>query len=42
MARAKNTPNDPQRRERILTATMRILQEEGISAVRARTVAAWA
>src|SRR5699024_11199406 len=40
MARAKNPPNDPQRRERILIATMRILQEEGISAVRARTVAA--
>src|SRR5699024_7430778 len=40
MARAKNTPNDPQRRERILAATMRILQEEGISAVRARAVAA--
>src|SRR5690625_7125788 len=40
MARAKNVPNDPQRRERIIAATMRILQEEGVTGVRARAVAA--
>lgn len=38
--RKKNTPNDPERRERIVTATMQLLEESGIGAVTARTVAA--
>lgn len=42
MARAKNTPNDPQRRERIVAATMRLLETGGIAAVTARAVAAQA
>ena len=40
MARPKNTPNDPQRRQRILTVTMELLQEGGIASVTARSVAA--
>src|SRR5699024_4633975 len=40
MARAKNVPNDPQRRARIIAPTTRILQEEGVTGVRARAVAA--
>ena len=39
MARPKNTPNDPQRRQRILTATMELLQDSGIASVTARSVA---
>jgi TetR/AcrR family transcriptional regulator, regulator of biofilm formation and stress response len=38
--RAKNTPNDPERRERIITATMEMLQLDGVTAVTARAVAA--
>jgi DNA-binding transcriptional regulator YbjK len=37
--RQKNTPNDPQRRERIITATMALLAEAGVGAVTARAVA---
>lgn len=40
MARQKNTPNDPERRERIVSATMSLLQDEGIAGVTARAVAA--
>lgn len=40
MARLKNTPNDPRRRDRIVGATMELLQESGIAAVTARSVAA--
>lgn len=39
MARKQNTPNDPERRERILDATMTLLQDGGIAAVTARAVA---
>ncbi len=39
MAREKNTPNDPERRERILEAAMDLLQDGGIAAVSARAVA---
>lgn len=39
MARRKNTPNDPHRRERILAATMELLQESGVASVSARSVA---
>ncbi len=39
MARPKNTLNDPDRRERIVNATMEILLESGVSAVSARAVA---
>ncbi|MGO1948029.1 MAG: TetR/AcrR family transcriptional regulator [Mycobacteriaceae bacterium] len=42
MPRSKNTPNDPQRRRRILDSTMVLLQQSGISAVTARGVAAQA
>jgi TetR/AcrR family transcriptional regulator, regulator of biofilm formation and stress response len=37
--RQKNTPNDPQRRERIISATMTLLAEAGVGAVTARAVA---
>jgi len=40
MARAKNIPNDPRRPERILQATMDILQDHGVAGVSARAVAA--
>lgn len=39
MARPRNTPNDPERRQRILTTTMELLQETGIASVTARSVA---
>src|SRR5690625_3000468 len=39
MARAKNVPNDPRRRERIIEATMHILQNHGVAGVSARAVA---
>jgi TetR/AcrR family transcriptional regulator, regulator of biofilm formation and stress response len=38
--RQKNTPNDPDRRERILAATIATLEEAGIGGVTARSVAA--
>jgi DNA-binding transcriptional regulator YbjK len=37
--RPKNTPNDPQRRQRIIDAAMALLRAEGLSAVTARRVA---
>lgn len=37
--RKKNTPNDPERRERIVAATMELLQASGVGAVTARAVA---
>lgn len=40
MARTKNTPNDPERRERLVAATMDILQADGITGVTARGIAA--
>lgn len=40
MAREKNTPNDPERGERIVTATMNLLREAGVASVTARSVAA--
>jgi DNA-binding transcriptional regulator YbjK len=39
VARAKNVPNDPDRRERIIEATMDLLQDDGVGAVSARAVA---
>ncbi|GAA1452449.1 TetR/AcrR family transcriptional regulator [Nesterenkonia lacusekhoensis] len=39
MARPRNTPNDPQRRQRILAVTMELLKETGIASVTARSVA---
>lgn len=39
MARQKHTPNDPERRQRILNATMDLLQDGGVPAVSARSVA---
>nr|WP_291498527.1 TetR family transcriptional regulator [Actinomyces sp.] len=40
MARTRNTPNDPRRRERIAAAAMRLLEDGGVDAVTARAVAA--
>lgn len=40
MARTKDTPNDPERRERILHATIDVLRDAGVAAVSARSVAA--
>ena len=37
--REKNTPDDPERRERIVTATIELLQDGGVVAVTARAVA---
>lgn len=37
--RQKNTPNDPDRRDRIVTATIHLLQDSGIAKVTARAVA---
>lgn len=42
MARAKNTPNDPHRRDRIMDATVDLLLADGIRAVTARAVASTA
>ena len=39
MARPKSTPNDPDRRQRILAVTMELLQETGIASATARSVA---
>jgi len=39
VARSKNTPNDPDRRARILEATVGLLQDDGVSAISARAVA---
>lgn len=39
MARRKNTPNDPERRQRILEATIALLEEGGAAAISARAVA---
>src|SRR5699024_9502005 len=39
VARTKNTPNDPERRARILEATVGLLQDDGVSAISARAVA---
>ncbi|MCR6487485.1 TetR family transcriptional regulator [Amycolatopsis sp. OK19-0408] len=38
--RPKNTPNDPERRERILRAAIELVQRSGIASVTARSVAA--
>ncbi|GAB3158199.1 TetR family transcriptional regulator [Amycolatopsis stemonae] len=38
--RPKNTPNDPERRERILGAAIRVVHRSGIASVTARSVAA--
>lgn len=40
MSRSPNTPNDPERRERIVDATMSLLQDAGVTGVSARAVAA--
>lgn len=40
--RPKNTPNDPERRERILRAAIELVQRSGIASVTARSVAAGA
>jgi len=40
VARKKHTPNDPERRQRILQSTITLLQEGGVAAISARTVAA--
>lgn len=40
MARKKHTPNDPERGQRILNATIELLEEGGVTAVSARSVAA--
>ena len=37
--REKNTPNDPERRERIVSATIELLRDGGVVAVTARAVA---
>lgn len=42
MARTKNTPNDPYRRERIMDATMSLLHDEGLGGLTARKVASHA
>lgn len=39
MSRPKNSPNDPDRRQRILAATMSLLRRGGVGAVTARGVA---
>jgi len=40
VARKKHTPNDPDRRQRILDAAIAVLQDGGIPAVSARAIAA--